>query len=88
MEETLLQKLLLIIMDKIFNSFPVHDPQFHPTPPVDNLNNDDVFSSFPNFPKIRQPRKYAADRNNQEDNPDACNKYPSNHPSLLPGAMT
>ena len=86
-EEVLLQKLLQSIMEKIFASFPVEDPAFHPVPPEDGLDAEDSFSSFPNLPRIRRPRKYAADANQQRhaDAHNNCTKNSSTHPSLLPG---
>ena len=85
-EEVLLQKLLQSIMEKIFASFPVEDAAFHPVPPQDDLDAEDIFSSFPSLPRIRQPRKYAADANQRHaDAHEHCTKNPSTHPSLLPG---
>ena len=82
-EEVLLQKLLQSILEKVFASFPVEDPAFHPVPPHDGLDAEDSFSSFPSL-----PGKYAAHANQQRhaDAHNNCTKNASTHPSLLPGS--
>lgn len=84
-EETVLQKLLQDIMLRIVASFPVQNPNAHPTPPQDNLDVENPYSSFPAHPIIRFPRLYPADAGGQETTEEFCHKNAYVHNSLHPG---
>ena len=94
-EETLLQKLLQTVMAKVLAAYPFEDLSQHPGPIVDDIDDEDIYSSFPNYPRLRHPRKYQADLPtvDQEDgepeqilSPDkVCLKNADSHSSLHPG---
>ena len=68
-------------------SFPFDDDALTPTAPREDIALEEEYCSFPNLPKLREMRTYAADgcRPDSEREDDQCNKYASKHASLLPG---
>ena len=61
-EEKALQKLLLVVMKKVIAAYPLEQQAFQPGQIRQDLDDSDPYSSFPNYPRIRHPRKYQADR--------------------------
>ena len=56
--------------------------------PVVSNDDEDLYktlSYFPNSPRVRQRRRYEADKSTKEK---VCTKRASGHPSLLPGIFT
>ena len=82
-------------MAKVLAAYPFEDLSQHPGPIVDDIDDEDIYSSFPNYPRLRHPRKYQADLPtvDQEDgepeqilSPDkVCLKNADSHSSLHPG---
>ena len=76
-------------------TFPFGNHLFGPELPRDDIEDEDMYSSFPNFPRLRHPRKYEADGIVQGDNQadpeqnmtpeDLCTKKAYSHASLHPG---
>ena len=89
-EETLLQKVLQMAMDKVLAAIPTDDPAFRPAPtrPID-IN--EPYASFPSLPRIRDPRPYEADeiaRQNDDRHAEIlCNKKGYSHGSLSRGKI-
>ena len=98
-EEIALQKLLQVVMARVISSYALDDPSLQPGPIQGNLLTSNDYASFPNYPRVRQPRKYEADRqggrrrNDEDDEDDAaevspddfCKKAAYAHASLHPG---
>ena len=97
-EEEALQKLLQTVMKKVFATYSLDDPSLQPSALQPVPLEDDPYASFPNYPRVRQPRKYQADRpwgrNEQGEEEDVevspeelCRKFADSHASLNPGIL-
>ena len=87
-EESLLQKVLQVMMEKVVAAFPTWDPVFRPPAP-EPVVIEEPYASFPSLPRIRNPRPYEADNVAQPNaGPNAevqCNKQGYSHGSLSRG---